>query len=381
MKLLAAGLLLTATMVPVRAQEEIKTERLVISVTELTNKLNRPWGLAFLPDKTMLVTEKIGTLRRIAADGKKSEPIAGVPKVDARDQGGLLGIAIHPQFEQNRLIYMSFSEHGDNGTNSTAVVRAKLSEDMRALEDPRIIFSQKPKVFSAAHFGSRLVFGGDGKLFVTLGERFHDAYREQAQDLGSHLGKIVRLNDDGSVPKDNPFVGKPGALPEIWSYGHRNIQGATINPDSGQLWVIEHGPSGGDEINIAEPGKNYGWPVISYGVNYDGSPVGSGKSEMAGMEKPIYQWTPVIAPGGATFYTGDMFQEWAGNLFVAGLKVTELVRLEVDGNKISHEERLLTDFRERIRDVVQGPDGALYVLTDEIDGVIWRIARVGQPAD
>jgi glucose/arabinose dehydrogenase len=232
---------------------------------------------------------------------------------------------------------------------------------------------------SDAHFGGRLVFDGNGHLFVTLGERFNSKTRGQAQKLDSDLGKVVRLNEDGTVPADNPFVNKPGALPEIWSYGHRNPQAAAINPATGALWEIEHGPMGGDEINLPEPGKNYGWPVISYGLNYDGTPVGSGKHEMPGMEQPIYQWTPVIAPSGMAFYTADLFPKWKGNLFVGGLKSTALVRLELDGNKVTHEERLLHDLGLRIRDVAQGPDGSLYVVTDEDDGEILRISPPATP--
>jgi glucose/arabinose dehydrogenase len=237
-----------------------------------------------------------------------------------------------------------------------------------------VIFSQKPKLPSTAHFGGRLVFDGNGHLFVTLGERFNAKTRGQAQQLDSDLGKIVRLTEEGEVPPDNPFVNKKGALPEIWSYGHRNVQAAAINPATGALWAIEHGPMGGDEINMPEAGKNYGWPVVSYGLNYDGSPVGSGKQEMPGMEKPIYQWTPVIAPSGMAFYTADLFPQWKGNLFVGGLSATALVRLELDGNKVTHEERLLEDLGFRIRDVAQGPDGALYVVTDEDGGQILRIS-------
>ena len=237
----------------------------------------------------------------------------------------------------------------------------------------RSIFSQQPKLTSTAHFGSRLVFDGKGHLFITLGERSSAKFRGQAQDLNSHLGKIVRLNEDGSVPKDNPYVGKDGARPEIWSYGHRNVQAAALNPATGELWEIEHGPSGGDELNIAEAGKNYGWPIISYGVNYSGTPVGSGKSKARGMEDPLYQWTPVIAPSGMMFYSGKLAPEWERNIFVGGLGSEALVRLEVEGRKVIHEERLLEDLGERIRDVVEGPDGAIYVATDADNGKILKI--------
>jgi glucose/arabinose dehydrogenase len=282
-------------------------------------------------------------------------------------------VALDPNFAENRLVYLSFSEPGPNGTNSTAVARGRLSDDVTALADVEVIFSQQPKVQSTKHFGSRLVFDGAGHLFVTMGERSEEEFRGQAQDLDSHLGKIVRINPDGIVPEDNPFVGQEGALPEIWSLGHRNIQSAAMNAETGQLWEIEHGPMGGDELNIVSPGTNYGWPVVSFGVNYNGTAVGSGQSDAPGFADPIYQWTPVIAPSGMTFYTGDAFPEWQGDLFVGGLASTALVRLELDGEQITHEERLLESLGRRIRDVVQGPGGALYVLTDEDNGEVLRI--------
>lgn len=350
-----------------------KTEKGDISVDIVADGLARPWAIDFLPDKRMIVTERGGRMRIVSPDGKKSAAIKGVPGVDVGGQGGLLDVAVHPDFAQNRLIYWSFSEAGKGG-NSTAVARGKLSADGKALEDVKVIFSQKPKLRSNMHFGSRLVFDGKGHLFVTLGERSAAKFRGQSQELNSHLGKVVRLMEDGSVPKDNPFVGKAGALPEIWSYGHRNPQAAAINPATGSLWEIEHGPMGGDEINLPEPGKNYGWPLVSYGVNYDGTPVGTGKSEAPGMENPIYQWTPVIAPSGMAFYTGDSLAQWKGNLFVGGLRAGALVRLELDGAKVTHEERLLEEMGMRIRDVAQGPDGALYVVTDASDGQIIRIS-------
>lgn len=352
-----------------------KTEKGDISVDIIADGLARPWAIDFLPDKRMIVTERGGRMRIVSPDGTKSAAIKGVPGVDVGGQGGLLDVAVHPDFTRNRLIYWSFSEAGKGG-NSTAVARGKLSADGKALDDVEVIFSQKPKVRSNLHFGNRLVFDGKGHLFVTLGERSAEKFRGQAQQLNSHLGKVVRLMEDGSVPQDNPFVGKEGALPEIWSYGHRNPQAAAINPATGALWEIEHGPRGGDEINLPEPGKNYGWPLVSYGVNYDGTPVGTGKNEAPGMENPIYQWTPVIAPSGMAFYTGDSFPHWKGNLFVGGLRAGALVRLELDGAKVTHEERLLTELDMRIRDVAQGPDGALYVVTDASDGQILRISPV-----
>lgn len=369
---LALGVLSLATAVEAAT---FKTEKGDISVDILADGLTRPWAIDFLPDKRMIVTERGGRMRIVSPDGKKSSGIKGVPGVDVGGQGGLLDVAVHPDFAQTRLIYWSFSEAGKGG-NSTAVARGKLSADGKALEDVKVIFSQKPKVRSNMHFGNRLVFDGKGHLFVTLGERSATKFRGQSQELNSHLGKVVRLMEDGSVPKDNPFVGKEGALPEIWSYGHRNPQAAAINPATGALWEIEHGPRGGDEINLPEPGKNYGWPLVSCGVNYDGTPVGTGKREAPGMENPIYQWTPVIAPSGMAFYTGDSFPQWKGNLFVGGLRAGALVRLELDGAKVTHEERLLKDLGMRIRDVAQGPDGALYVVTDASDGQILRISPV-----
>ncbi|MBC8130221.1 MAG: PQQ-dependent sugar dehydrogenase [Rhizobiaceae bacterium] len=354
--------------------EVAQTEKIKIHVETFAEGLSHPWGLAFLPDRTMLVTERDGRLRHVKDDGTLSEPIKGVPDVDARDQGGLLDIVLDPNFSENRLVYLSFAEAGEGGDNSTAVAKAALSEDNTELTNVEVIFSQQPKLPSTLHFGGRLVFDDAGHLFVALGERSKEEFRGQAQDLDSHLGKVVRINTDGSAPEDNPFVGQEGALPETWSLGHRNIQAAAINPATGVLWEIEHGPLGGDELNVVQPGKNYGWPIVSFGVNYSGSPVGSGESEAPKFEPPIYQWTPVIAPSGMAFYGGRAFPEWEGNLFVGALKETALVRLELDGDRVTHEERILDDTLPRIRDVVEGPDGALYLLTDEDRGEILRIS-------
>jgi aldose sugar dehydrogenase len=309
----------------------------------------------------------------VTSGGKLSAPLKGVPKVDSRGQGGLLDVALDPEFQRNRLVYISYSEPGEGGANSTAVARGVLSADGGALSDVRVIFSQKPKVRSTKHFGSRLVFDRQGHLFIGLGERSEEQFRTQAQDLNSHLGKVIRIRPDGSVPDDNPFVNRAGALPEIWSYGHRNIQGATLNPETGALWVNEHGPRGGDEINVPQAGKNYGWPVVSYGVNYDGTPVGTGKRTAEGMEDPLYQWTPVIGASGMLFYTGSAFPEWKGSLFNGGLVTENIVRLELDGTRVVHEERLLGDLGQRIRSVIQGNEGDLYLLTDESDGEILRV--------
>ncbi|WP_246472561.1 PQQ-dependent sugar dehydrogenase [Azospirillum tabaci] len=357
-----------------------KTEKAMVSVKTVASGLSHPWGLAFLPDGRMLVTEKDGRLRIVAQDGTVSAPVKGVPKVDDRGQGGLLDVALDPDFAQNRFVYLSYSEPGtQDGTNSTAVARGALNADETALTDVRVIFSQKPKVESRMHYGSRLVFDRQGHLYVTLGERSLERFRTQAQDLDSHLGKVVRINRDGSVPADNPFVNRSGALPEIWSYGHRNIQGAALNPQTGALWINEHGPRGGDEVNVPEAGKNYGWPVVSYGVNYNGTPIGTGKSSAPGMEEPVYQWTPVIGSSGMTFYTADTLPGWKGSVFNGGLATKEVVRLELDGNKVKHEERMFRDLGKRIRQVSQGPDGALYLLTDENRGEILRVTPAGKP--
>lgn len=354
-----------------------QTEKGPIQVEVVADGLEHPWGLAFLPDGAALVTERPGRLRLLTAEGTLSEPLSGVPEVDPRGQGGLLDVAIDPDFAANQLVYLAYAEPGNGGTNSTAVARGVLNEARTGLENVEVIFSQKPKLPSTMHYGVRLVFDDSGHLFVALGERSSSQFRGQAQDLDSHLGKVVRIFPDGSVPSDNPFVGETGALPEIWSLGHRNPQAAAINPATGALWVIEHGPRGGDELNIPQPGLNYGWPIVSFGINYDGSPVGSGLAHGTGFAGPIYQWTPVIAPSGMAFYTADAFPEWQGDLFVGGLRSNALVRLELAGNEVTHEERLLTDFGRRIRDVVQGPDGALYLLSDRSNGEVLRVS----PAD
>lgn len=340
-----------------------------LRVDTVVRGLSHPWGLAFLPDGRMLVTERPGRLRIVERDGRLSEPLAGVPRVFAQDQGGLLDVALDPRFADNRLVYLSYAEPGDGGTNGTAVARGTLSD--RGLDDVRVIYRQAPKVASSKHFGSRLVFARDGTLFVTQGERFSQA--DQAQDLSSLIGKIVRINADGSVPRDNPFVGRAGARPEIWSLGHRNVQGASLHPQTGQLWTAEHGARGGDELNHPEAGKNYGWPVISYGVHYSFRKIGEG-THKAGMEQPLYYWDPVIAPSGMTFYTGDRFSGWKGSVLIGSLRPGGLVRLTLDGDKVTREERYLGDLGERIRDVRQGPDGLLYLLTDANDGRILRVS-------
>ena len=338
-----------------------------IRVTTVAQGLQRPWGLALLPDGRMLVTEKSGQLRIVERDGRLSEPLSGVPEVVTGGQGGLLDVELSLTFGQDRFVYLSYSEPGEGGAG-TAVARGRLGD--RALEDVRVIWRQTPKVSGNNHWGSRLLFRRDGTLFITLGDRFD--HRELAQDLSTTLGKIVRINPDGSTPRDNPFVGRAGVQSEIWSYGHRNIQAAALHPETGELWTVEHGARGGDELNQPQPGHNYGWPVITYGINYSGERIGEGTAR-EGMEQPVYYWDPVIAPSGAVFYTGVAFPEWKGDLFVGSLKPGLLVRLRVNKGRMVQEERYLGDLEERIREVVQGSDGFLYLLTDSRDGRILRI--------
>jgi glucose/arabinose dehydrogenase len=366
------GVSITVGMASVsRAAPPLVTERGDIRVVTVAEGLEHPWGLAFLPDGRMLVTERPGRLRTVEADGRLSAPIAGVPAVFASGQGGLLDVALDPNFADNRLIYLSYAEAGDGGTAGTAVARGRLGDG--TLEDVEVIFRQRPKVGGQNHWGSRLVFAPDGTLFVTLGERYQ---KERAQNLDEHLGKLIRINPDGSVPADNPFVGRDGALPEIYSLGHRNMQGATLHPVTQRLWIVDHGARGGDEINLPEAGKNYGWPIITFGRDYSGLPIGEGTAK-PGLEQPIYYWDPSIAPSGMVFYTGERIPGWQGDLFVGALKDRLLVRLEVDGTTVTHEERLLKPLRERIRDVRNGPDGYLYLLTDDADGRILRLEPAG----
>jgi aldose sugar dehydrogenase len=349
---------------PAKTKVTVKTET-------FAKGLVHPWGMAFLPDGRVLVTERPGRMRLIGKDGRPSPPLKGVPPVFASGQGGLLDVVLSPDFASSGLITFSYSEPRGQGSNGTAVARAKLSgdEDAARLDDVKVIFRQEPATSGGLHFGSRLAFARDGNLFVTLGERFQ---RDKAQDLGTHYGKVVRIRPDGSVPPDNPFVNKAGAKPEIWSYGHRNPQSAAIHPGTGKLWVVEHGARGGDEINIPQPGKNYGWPVITYGRDYSFLKIGEGTAK-AGMQQPVYYWDPSIAPSGMAFYTGDLIPEWKGNLFVGALAGQALHRLVLDGEKIVGEERLLGDLGERIRDVRSGPDGALWLLADSPEGRVLRV--------
>jgi glucose/arabinose dehydrogenase len=334
--------------------------------------LENPWGVSFLPGGRYIVTERPGRMRLIGADGKVGAPLAGLPAIAAGGQGGLLDVLADSGFEKNRTLYFCFSEPEAGGSgNSTALASTQLSADGARLENLKIIFSQKPKVASRAHFGCRIVEARDGTLFLTLGDRF--SRKEDAQKLDNHLGKVVRIAKDGSVPRDNPFVGKPGALPEIWSYGHRNGQGATLAPD-GRFWMTEHGPQGGDEINIPQAGRNYGWPVITYGENYGGGKIGDGITARDGMEQPLHYWVPSIAPSGMAFLTSDRYGAgWKGNLFVGSLKFGYLDRIELKDGKVVAEHKLLADGKARIRDVKQGSDGLLYVLTDESDGKLLRL--------
>ncbi len=338
-----------------------------ITTVEVARGLDHPWGLAFLPDGRMLVTERSGALLLLDRDGKSRRTVTGTPKVAAGGQGGLLDVALSPAFERDRFVYLSFSEAGDGGAG-TAVARGVL-DDAR-LDNLEVIWRQVPKISgSRNHWGSRLVFARDGTLFVTTGDRYIG--RQYVQDLGTTVGKVVRINPDGSIPKDNPFVGRTGARSEIWSYGHRNVQGAALDPATGQLWTVEHGARGGDELNHPEAGKNYGWPVITYGVDYSGVKIGEGTAR-AGMEQPVYYWDPVIAPSGAAFNTGDRYPGWRGNLFVGSLTPGALVRLVLDKGQVVSETRYLPDVG-RVRDVVQGPDGYLYLLTDADDGRLLRV--------
>lgn len=342
-----------------------------VAVTEIATGLNKPWGLAFLPDGRMLVSEKgAGTLRIIAGDGAKSAAIAGVPAVDARDQGGMMGVAV----PGDGYLYWTYAEQRPGGSG-LAVARGKLAGDAAAprMTDVAVVYRVMPTLDSTKHFGGRLVFPADGTMLVTTGERSILPGRVQAQDLGSDFGKVIRVNRDGSVPAGNPFAGKAGARKGIWSSGHRNILSAALD-DRGRVWEVEMGPQGGDELNLVMAGKDYGWPTISYGEEYSGSPIGKGITAAPGLEQPVYYWDPVISPSGMTIYKGALLPEWRGNIFIGGLSSKALVRLVLRNDRVIGEERLLTDRGERIRDVVEGPDGALYLLTDAANGKLLRVA-------
>ncbi len=335
-------------------------------IVTLAEGLEHPWGMAFLPDGGILITERPGRLRLFADGRLHPEPIAGVPPIAAHGQGGLLDVALHPDFAGNGLVYLSFAMRDADGVG-TSVGRARL--EGHRLVDGHKLFDLLPRSNARQHFGSRLVFDREGNLYITLGDR---GDRDRAQDLGDHAGSVIRISAEGLVPQDNPFVDREGARPEIFSYGHRNLQGAALHPETGELWTHEHGPQGGDELNVVRAGRNYGWPVITYGKEYvTGFDIGATHEE--GMEQPLHTWVPSIAPSGMAFYTGAKFPEWRGDLFIGSLKFRLLVRLELDGEKVVHEERLLQDVLGRIRDVRTGPDGFLYLLTDAADGKLVRL--------
>ena len=364
-----------ATALPALAGDtrQFPSEQGSVTATAIVKGLDHPWAVAFLPDQQgFLVTERPGALRFVSRDGKLSAPLSGVPQVWAKGQGGLLDVVLSPDFKEDRLVYLSYAEGGgQGGTAGTAVGRGRLSDDLSSLKDFQVILRQAPKLSTGNHFGSRLVFDRDGYLFVTLGEN-ND--RPTAQDLDKLQGKVVRIYPDGRVPDDNPFVGQPGARPEIWSYGPRNPQGAALNPWTGTLWENEHGPRGGDEINIIERGKNYGWPLATHGINYSLLPIPEAKGKTAeGTVAPHHVWEKSPAISGMAFYDADRFKAWQHNLFIGALASQELIRLQFDGDKVVHEERLLGELKARIRDVRQGPDGFLYVLTDEADGVLYQV--------
>ncbi|HZB62429.1 MAG TPA: PQQ-dependent sugar dehydrogenase [Microvirga sp.] len=350
--------------------QRLRTDKVEVIVETLARNLQNPWGLAFLPDGRMLVTEKPGRLRIAEADGRLLEPVTGLPRIAARGQGGLLDVALDPDFRQNRLVYLSFAEDRGERRAGTSVARGRLSDDGTALESVQVIFRQEPSYTGNNHWGSRLVFDRSGNLFVTLGDRFD--LRDQAQNPANHIGKIVRIRPDGSAAADNPFLNREDARPEIWSLGHRNVQAAALNPATGELWTVEHGARGGDEVNIPGKGRNYGWPVISYGVHYSGEKIGEG-TRKPGLEQPAFYWDPSVAPSGMAFYTGDKFPAWRGSILVGALAGKLVSRLETNGNKVTGEERMLQNLGERIRDVRQGPDGFIYLLTDSSQGRILRM--------
>ncbi|UCP11176.1 PQQ-dependent sugar dehydrogenase [Pseudomonas sp. MM213] len=369
----ASALISTAAPVFAASVQTLKSEQGTLEVTAIAKGLDHPWALAFLPDRQgMLVTERPGNLRVVSVDGKLSAPLSGVPKVWAKGQGGLLDVVLSPDFKQDRTVYLSYAEGGGEGNKAgTAVGRGQLSQDLTAIRNFKVIFRQEPKLSVGNHFGSRLVFDRDGYLFITLGEN-ND--RPTAQDLDKLQGKVVRIYPDGTVPDDNPFVGQAGVRPEIWSYGQRNPQGAALNPWTGVLWENEHGPRGGDEINIIERGKNYGWPLATHGINYSGQPIPEATGKTAvGTVAPRHVWEKSPGLSGMAFYYADRFKAWQHNVFIGALVSQELIRLQLDGDRVVHEERLMGELNKRIRDVRQGPDGYLYVLTDEDDGVLYKV--------
>lgn len=346
--------------------QTVSTQAGSVAVTTLANGLDHPWGMAFLPDGRLLITERAGTLRILNTDHTLSQPLKGTPEVFHRGQGGLLDVALDPAFSTHHLVYLSFAEPGPGGA-STAVGRGKLEEDR--LSDFKVIFRQQPKVEGPNHFGGRIVFSPEGKLFLTLGERFKF---DPAQQLSNHLGTVIRINQDGTMPEDNPFIGQDDAEDAIWSYGHRNIEGAAIDPETGKLWIVEMGPRGGDELNQPAAGRNYGWPVVSWGKHYDGTDIPDPSTHPEFADAVIH-WIPSISPSGMAFYTGEMFPNWRGSALIGGLSSRGLVRVSINGEQAKEVERI--SLGARIRDVEQGPDGAVYVLTDQDNGKVWRLSR------
>lgn len=355
----------------VQTQAQTQPQPTRVTTDVVASGLQNPWAVAFVGDGRMLVTERPGRMRLVSANGTLSEPLAGVPAVDAGGQGGLLDLITDRDFARNRQLYFCYSQASAKGGNSTALASARLSADATRLDGVKVIFTQQPQVSSRLHFGCRIVQAADGSLFLTLGDRYHRM--NDAQTLDNHHGKVVRLKPDGSAHPDNPFRQRPGALPEIWSLGHRNPQGAALGSD-GQLWTSEHGPQGGDEINITLAGKNHGWPVITYGENYGGGAIGQGITEKPGLEQPLHHWTPSIAPSGMAFVTSERYgKAWQGSLLLGSLKFRYLARLELDGARVVKEDRLLPELRQRVRDVRQGPDGLIYLLTDDRNGQLLRL--------
>ena len=338
----------------------------------LTKELRRPWGIRVLPDGRLLITQKEGTMRIADTAGNLSEPITGLPPVNAAGQGGLLGLVLDPEFASNRMVYWVFSEKTPEG-NLTAVAKGRLSADERRLENASVIYRATPAYNGTMHYGGRILVDKEGNLIVSTGERSDLVTRPQAQELNSALGKIVRITKDGQPASGNPFIGRAGARPELYSYGHRNVQGLAFHPQTGDLWETEMGPRGGDELNLIQPGKNYGWHIITYGIEYSGQKVGEGITQKEGMEQPVYYWDPVLSPSGMTFYSGDDVPEWKNNVFIAGLNSNHIARLVIVNNRVAGEERLLSGEGQRFRDITEGRDGALYAVTDE--GRLYRIAR------
>jgi aldose sugar dehydrogenase len=365
------ALLCLASAASAQGSEPITSQEHRFTVHTFASPLEHPWGLAFLPDGSMLVTERPGRLRRISVDGELSAPLGGVPEVFAHRQGGLLDVAVHPDFARNGWIYLSFAA-GDARAAGTEVARARLQGD--ALVDVEVIFRSLPKTPGGLHYGSRLCFAPDGTLLITLGERYSEM--QQAQDPHTHLGTIVRIHDDGTIPLDNPYADGESGAPEVFTFGHRNVQGIALHPRTGAIWTHEHGPMGGDEINVLQGGSNYGWPIATYGRDYSGAII-SDRTEVPGTVQPRWQWTPSIAPSGMAFYTAEVFPRWKGNLFVGSLKFMHVRRVVLEGDRVVGEEELLRDRRQRIRDVRVGPDGFLYILTDERSGAVLRLEPVG----